>query len=63
MLTYISIIALTGSIGAATIDETEIQSVQSVQSESFLMHIAQADTTTASDDESETDDYIEWTFL
>ena len=60
MITYISIIALTSGISAATIDETEIQNIQN---ESFLTHIAQADTTTATDDDSETDDYIEWTFL
>lgn len=59
MITYISIIALTGSLSAAIVDETELQSVQN---EVIQTHIAQADTAT-SDDESDTVEYIEWTFL
>lgn len=59
MITYISIIALSGSLNAAIVDETELQSVQN---EVIQTHIAQADTVT-SDDESDTVEYIEWTFL
>lgn len=60
MITSIAIIALTSSLGAAAIDETKIQSAQN---ETFLTQIAQVDTTITSDDDGETVDYIEWTFL